>query len=89
MKIKDKLLWAIDTIRDKLMFGRDELGASLARESRAKGVMIEAISEIEKLEKKLQEATGCLALYLEAEDMIAKRSCDNGTVDFLKRMESK
>jgi hypothetical protein len=34
------LNWAINTIRDKVMFGRDELGAALAREMRSKGVML-------------------------------------------------
>ena len=53
-----KLEWAINTIRDQLLFGRDELGAARARELRAKGVMIDAIKDIEKLKaenKKLRE----------------------------------
>jgi hypothetical protein len=54
---------------------------------RARGAMIEAVEEIQKLEKQLQEATGCLALYLEAEDMLAKQSCDKGTVEFLLKLE--
>jgi hypothetical protein len=45
------LNWAINTIRDRLMFGRDELGAALARETRAKGVMIDAVKYIEQLER--------------------------------------
>jgi hypothetical protein len=45
----ETLEWAINTIRDKVMFGRDELGAALARESRAKGAMLDAKKEIEKL----------------------------------------
>lgn len=52
------------------------------------GCMLNNISnEIQKIEKQLQEATGCLALYLEAEDMVAKKSCDKGTVKFLNSLE--
>ena len=87
MNTKETLLWAVNTIRDKVMFGRDELGASRAREMRAKGAMLDAIEEIDKLEKQLREATGCLALYLEAEDMIAKKSCDKGTVIFMNKLD--
>jgi hypothetical protein len=43
------LNWAINTIRDKVMFGRDELGAALAREMRSKGVMLDAVKYIEEL----------------------------------------
>lgn len=42
--------------------------------------------ENKKLKKQLQQATGCLALYLEAEDMLAKQSCDKGTVEFLRSL---
>lgn len=49
--IVTNLNWAINTIRDRLMFGRDELGAALARETRAKGVMVEAVKYIEQLER--------------------------------------
>jgi len=48
-----KLEWAIDTIREQLLFGRDELGAAKARELRAKGVMMDAIEEYKKLEEKI------------------------------------
>jgi hypothetical protein len=50
------LNWAINTIRDKVMFGRDELGAALAREMRAKGVMIDAVKYIEELHEEQQAA---------------------------------
>ena len=49
--IVTNLNWAINTIKDKLTFGRDELGAAIARETRAKGVMVEAVKYIEQLEK--------------------------------------
>jgi hypothetical protein len=42
------LNWAIDTIRDQLKFGRDELGAAKAREMRAKGAMLAAVKELQK-----------------------------------------
>jgi hypothetical protein len=45
----EHLEWAINTIRDKLMFGMDELGAARSRESRAKGAMLEAKKEIVRL----------------------------------------
>jgi hypothetical protein len=51
-----KLEWAIDTIREQLLFGRDELGAAKARELRAKGVMIDACKEFKELEEKLKVA---------------------------------
>lgn len=48
-----KLDWAINTIRDQLLFGRDELGGAKARELRAKGVMLDAAKYIKELESKL------------------------------------
>lgn len=53
--IKEKLLWAINTIRDKEMFGLDELNASLSRERRAKGSMLDAVKAIDELEKQNAE----------------------------------
>ena len=42
---KDEIInlinWAVNTIRDKEKFGRDELSASRARELRAKGVLLD------------------------------------------------
>jgi hypothetical protein len=43
--------------------------------------------KINDLNKQLQNATGCLALYLEATDMIAVESCNKGTVKFLNSLE--
>lgn len=43
--------------------------------------------ENRKLERQLRQATGCLALYLEADDMIAVESCKKGTVEFLNSLE--
>ena len=43
--------WAVNTIRDRELFGRDELGAALARERRAKSVLLDCKEEIEKLHK--------------------------------------
>ncbi len=42
---------------------------------------------IAELERQLRQATGCLALYLEAADMIAMQSCNKGTVEFLNSLE--
>jgi hypothetical protein len=44
---------------------------------------------ISDLKKQLQNATGCLALYLEAADMISVQSCNKGTVKFLNSLENK
>lgn len=52
--ILSSLDWAINTIRDRVMFGRDELGASKARELRAKGVMIDAVEEIKKRDEAIE-----------------------------------
>jgi hypothetical protein len=48
------LEWAIDTIREQVLFGLDELGGAKARERRAKGVMLDACKEIKTLEEKLK-----------------------------------
>ena len=45
----DHLEWAINTIREKLTFGMDELSAARSREHRAKGAMIAAKKELEAL----------------------------------------
>lgn len=37
----EKVDWAINTIRDQVLFGRDELGAAKSRELRAKGVLLD------------------------------------------------
>jgi hypothetical protein len=42
---------------------------------------------INELERQLRQATGCLALYLEATDMIAIQSCNKGTIKFLNSLE--
>ena len=52
--ILSSLDWAINTIRDRVMFGRDELGASKARELRANGVMIDAVKEIKKRDEAIE-----------------------------------
>jgi len=70
--MEEKLMWAINTIRDRLLFGRDELGAALARELRAKGVMLDAVKtframdkENEELKKENTKYESCLKFILE------------------------
>ena len=58
--ILESLEWAIDTIRQKLQFGMDRFSSPIMRESRAKGVMIEAVEEITKLKKALEIANEAL-----------------------------
>lgn len=53
--ILDTIEWAINTIRNKERFGLDDYGAALARERRAKGVLIDAKEEIARLQKLLTE----------------------------------
>lgn len=52
--ILSSLDWAINTIRDQILFGLDELGAAKARELRAKGVMIDTVEYIKELENSLK-----------------------------------
>lgn len=67
----EKLQWAIDTIRNQEMFGRDELGASLAREKRAKGVMLDTIKFIEEqMAKEIQETKQMLETQNSAEQSV-------------------
>ncbi|NBX97518.1 hypothetical protein EBQ81_01460 [bacterium] len=68
------LNWAINTIRDKVMFGRDELGASLAREARAKGVMIDAIKYIEELHEVIES-------YRKRDEEYLQRLSEEGQYD--------
>lgn len=56
MDILEKIEWAANTIRDKLHFGREELGAALAREARAKGVLLDCSIEITNLREDLEIA---------------------------------
>lgn len=56
LNMLSKLDWAINTIRDQLLFGRDEIGGARARELRAKGVMLDAVKYIKELEERLTVA---------------------------------
>mgnify|MGYP000029424415 CR=1 FL=1 len=55
--ILDEIEWAVDTIRDRLMFGMEEapLQAAYFREKRAKGILIDCKKEIEKLRSELNK----------------------------------
>jgi len=66
--IIEHLEWAIETIRNKSMFGLNELGAARARESRAKGAMIKAVKEITKLKEALREAAEVVGFYAEEDN---------------------
>lgn len=54
MKTVEILSWAINTIRDQLMFGLPELQASRSRERRAKGAMIGARRYIVNIENYIE-----------------------------------
>ena len=58
-----KLEWAIDTIREQVMFGMDDLGAAKSRERRAKGVMIDACEYIKDLEAQIKKAESVIRFY--------------------------
>lgn len=54
-KILERIEWASNTHKEKLMFGRDELGASIAREHRLHGTLIESKKFIIAREQELQK----------------------------------
>ena len=68
LDIISKLEWAIDTIRDQLLFGRDELGAAKARELRAKGVMLDTVKEVKLLQSQNE-------IYRKALEKISNDRC--------------
>lgn len=45
-EVTENLQWAMDTITYNQSFGLDALGASLSRERRAYGVMMDAIKDL-------------------------------------------
>jgi len=53
MNLLKKIDWAVDTIRDQLMFGRDALGAAKSRELRAKGVLLDCKEDFTSLQSEL------------------------------------
>lgn len=55
LSIEQKIDWALDTIRHKESFGMDELSASLSRERRAKGVLLDCKETIEKQKKEIKD----------------------------------
>ena len=52
-KVIEHIDWAIETIRERVMFGLDALSAALSRERRAKGALLEAKKHIIELEKEI------------------------------------
>lgn len=63
INILDKIEWAIQTIRDQLLFGIDEFGAAKVREIRAKGVLLDCKEEITRLKKALEIANEAIGFY--------------------------
>lgn len=53
--ILEKIEWALETKREKLMFGLDELNAALSRERRLFGVLLECKKEIERLNELIKK----------------------------------
>lgn len=56
LSIEQKIEWALDTIRHKETFGMDELNASLSRERRAKGVLLDCKETIKAKDAEIAEA---------------------------------
>ena len=57
LSIEERIEWALNTIRDKETFGLDQLNASLSRERRAKGVLLDCKKEIQQLKQQLESMT--------------------------------
>lgn len=53
MKILNTIEWAIDTVRDQLMFGLDPLSAAKSRERRAKGVLLDCKQKFKSIDEEL------------------------------------
>lgn len=50
--ISEKLEWALMTLKDKLTFGMDESQAVYRREARVRGVLVDAVKEVKRLEER-------------------------------------
>ena len=79
MEILKSIEWAVNTIREKLMFGMHEapLSAAFAREMRAKGVLIkcsniirEQQAKIDELERENKELVETLERYANPESWV-------------------
>lgn len=62
MTTLDKLEWALMTIEDQLQFGLPEDQAAKARERRVKGVLLDAVKEIKRLEGEISGLVYCHTL---------------------------
>lgn len=60
LDIIETIDWAMNTIRDRVMFGLDDLNAAYSRERRAKGALGDAKKVILQLQKKNKELTEAL-----------------------------
>lgn len=47
--------WGLDTSRNKLMFGLDELNAAKSRERRLKGILLDCKNSFKELEQQLKQ----------------------------------
>ena len=54
-EVIDDIYWVINTISERESFGLDPLNAALARERRARGVLIDCKGEIRRLQNKIKE----------------------------------
>lgn len=61
IKLQDRLEWAPMTIREKLNFGMGEQEGIKRRECRVRGVLIEAVDELPKIEEELAQARKLIA----------------------------
>ena len=62
MTLLDKLEWAHHTINEQLRFGLPEEQAIKARERRVKGVLVDAIAEVRRLQGELTAAGYLLSM---------------------------
>lgn len=56
--IIEKIDWALDTIKNRYEFGRDEEGGKFAREIRAAGVLKDCKKEILRLNEQIKQLKG-------------------------------
>jgi hypothetical protein len=63
MRLLDKLEWALHTVREKLTFGMGEAEGIKHRESRVKGVLIDAVKEVKEIEGEMRAAGFVMCKY--------------------------
>lgn len=85
MTLQEKLEWALMTLREKLTFGMDESEAIKRRESRVKGVLLEAVKELPLIVKENQEMKDALSELLT--EVFEEKTFEEWTQKYLDLLE--